>query len=177
MQLQRFGLKSKLPVMCAAAAFKVVAKGLRWPPKENLPQVLRSVPDSKILHATPNSILKWWDWQLTSHTALANALKDEITRGGAMLQTGALVTEIKCERVGVKVILESGEEITAHCVVDCRGSGVPSAQVNSSATAFNLLLSSPLDPIYGVGFAAGKRLLFAVPRADKTTTRGAVGTW
>lgn len=182
MPLRRWGIRSKYPVVGAAAVFRVMAKGLGWPPKDKLPSVIDEAPES-IFHqdvfpqdkTTP--LLKWWDWQLVSHERLVETLVGEFADANGEFRLNALVVELQSATKFAGVILENGERILAKTVIDCRGSGVPSSKVKSWTTAFNLLLENPIDPVYGVALSANKRLLFAVPRQESSGALGAIGTW
>jgi len=183
MSLNKYGMRSKYPVSAAIKVFRVIAAGLHWPPKDNLPQLRTNLADSELLRGSNTPAVQWWGWQLKSHQSLAELLAQEGQKSGVKIELGALVTDVKTGSQSAQVELETGRIVRARIVIDCRGSGVRSNKVKSHAVAFNLLLNKALDPIYGVGFTVANRLLFAVPRRIAKPNgalgpiSGAVGTW
>lgn len=179
MPLKSFGLRSRYPVLAATQLFRIFAKGLGWPERGMLPEVVRGAEDSVVYREATGSMLKWWDWQLVSHEAFVARLEESLRTAGGQLMLNALVVEIGSASKVAVISLENGTAIRARTAIDCRGSGVPSPKVSSFTTAFNLILRAPLDPKYGVALCPENRLLFAVPRPQRTSGSpgGAVGTW
>jgi glycerol-3-phosphate dehydrogenase len=184
MPLNRFGLKSRLPVTVASLLYGATLSALRspvdWPRVvggasiETKVEILRG----RVRHG----VLEWSDLLMVNPRAIAQALLRECEDLGVVVHAGTPAHEL--ERVGDvwRVKTEQGVVLSARGVVSTLGPWAQNLQGPSDlpplkvqwCKGFNLVVKKQLEPVYGVGLESSEgRLFFIVPRGEHS----AIGTW
>lgn len=186
MPLQRFGMRSALPVRVAQGLYRVIAAMAR----EKIAgqgilsarEVEKTVPVLRG-HA-PYGALLWHDVRLKDPDGMTAFLKGHLEKFEGVVHEGSKVLSVHREGAGFLVAVQSGDnhyEVSAKAVANATGpwlwglADVPrvSRPGLQWCRAFNLELRRELESRYAIGIkGAGGRLYFLVPRDGKT----AVGT-
>jgi glycerol-3-phosphate dehydrogenase len=184
MPLQRFGLKSAVPVWCASTAYGMALRSLR----SSIPAP--RIVTRKILEASapflrgrvPHGALLWHDVLMTSPHLVASFLKEEIVKQGGDIREGIKVSEVLRVNSNWIVCLENGETISAKRIVSTLGPWIQSIREPESVPKYtgkwckgiNIRLKKLIDPNYAVGIDSPEgRLFFIVPRDNQSV----IGTW
>ncbi len=172
MPLQRFGLKSRYPVACAAALYRYAARILEGASLETgyrgLEFVRREIP--LIAGASPYGVLLWTDALMKDPLRFAEVLKGELE--------GSVIEDCTVDSIvpfGDFWRVEAGHDAwTARSVVNAAGPWLfrLNRKLASPAPlwckAFNLILSRRFHEHYAIGFHGETRLYFLAPRGDIT---------
>jgi glycerol-3-phosphate dehydrogenase len=184
MPLSRFGMKSRLPVTCAALLYSAIMRANGSPlasPHIVSPEKIHSTVKTLRTNA-PYGALCWYDGVMTDPGAVTTHLTNAITSTGGSIREGTPVQRIEGGNKSFTVHTASGERFTAKCVVNTLGPWLGSVQIPERLAGFrprwckgfNLVIKQQLDPTYGIGIqSADGRLFFCVPRGTGT----AIGTW
>lgn len=184
MPLSRFGMKSRLPVTCAALLYGALLKANRSP----LPAP--HIISSQKIHSTvrtlraraPQGALCWYDAVMVDPTAVTQHLVHAITSRGGTIRESTKVKKVEGSRGDFTVHTEGGTFFRARCVVSTLGPWLETIELPTGfagqrprwCRGFNLVVKQQLDPTYGIGVeSADGRLFFCVPRGAGT----AIGTW
>lgn len=184
MPLSRFGLKSRVPVTCAALLYGALLKANRSPlaaPHIISSQKIHSTVRTLRAHA-PHGALCWHDAVMSDPAAVTRHLIQAITSQGGTIRESTRVEWISGTRGELNVHLEGGDSLRARCVVNTLGPWLETVKLPPGfagerplwCKGFNLVVKQQLDPTYGIGVeSADGRLFFCVPRGAGT----AIGTW
>ncbi len=184
MPLSRFGMKSRLPVTCAALLYSAIMRANGSPlasPHIVSPEKIHSTVKALRTNA-PYGALCWYDGVMTDPGAVTTHLTNAITSTGGSIRERTPVQRIEGGNKSFTVHTASGERFTAKCVVNTLGPWLGSVQIPERLAGFrprwckgfNLVIKQQLDPTYGIGIqSADGRLFFCVPRGTGT----AIGTW
>jgi len=184
MPLSRFGMKSRLPVTCAALLYSAIMRA------NGSPLAAPQIVSSEKIHSTvkalrtnaPYGALCWYDGVMTDPGAVTTHLTNAIASTGGSIRERTPVQRIEGGNKSFTVHTASGERFTAKCVVNTLGPWLGSVQIPERLAGFrprwckgfNLVIKQQLDPTYGIGIqSADGRLFFCVPRGTGT----AIGTW
>ncbi len=184
MPLTRFGIKSRLPVTCAALLYGALMKTNRSP----LPAP--HIISSQKIHSTartlrgraPHGALCWYDATMSDPAAITQHLMASITMKGGSIKESTRVTQVDGTRGDFTVHTEAGTSFRARCVVNTLGPWLEAIKLPAGfagqrplwCRGFNLIVKQQLDPTYGIGIESSDgRLFFCVPRGSGT----AIGTW
>lgn len=184
MPLARFGMKSKLPVMCATLLYGGIMRACRSPlptPRVlSAAQTAREVPALKDL--APHGVLQWHDGVMVEPHRITQHIVLQATSLGAVIRQGVRVTKVERTTDGFTVYSSAGESWRARAVVSTLGPWIPTIELPSGAPpprplwckGFNLIIKQQIDPTHGIGVQSPDgRLFFVVPRG----TGSAIGTW
>lgn len=182
MPLRRFGLKSRTPVAVAAAVYGAAMRMCRSP--LTTPRIISDSEFSDIMPTlrAPYGALQWHDVVMLQPELVAGMLIEAIRSRGALVQEGAVVTEVRDAARGYTVTLATGEEIGAQRVVNALGPWLTTIKVPSRirpcspqwCLGFNLIVRPQLHHSYALGAQSPDgRLFFCVPRGERTS----IGTW
>ncbi len=185
--LQAFGLKSKLPIWCAAktyASLRRLLTGAAWPHGFVSQKTLeRRIPNLADLF--PNGAFLWNDLLIANPEKFHAFLRKRLDENGVGIFENSSVLSVKRDsKTWMLGYDSSGQEQSISCkaVVNCAGPGAtalaPFTNLNnpklSWCKAFNLVVSKQLDTRHAIALQSKSgRLFFAVPRGDKT----AIGTY
>lgn len=184
MPLSSSGMKSRLPMSCAAAVYNLLARY-----EEAKPGAARTVSSDFITQKAaclaplaPRGAFLWHDALLHDPAALVRAVSEKAIACGAAHFQRTRVTAIS--REGKEFIVAVSRDgvvsrVRSKVVVDASGPWLDSlidkrnrlngALAESWCKAFNLVLSKQLDPLYAIGLhSPQRRLFFAVPRNGGT---------
>lgn len=184
MPLSRFGLKSRLPVTCAALMYGAFMrlKGSQLP-------VPRTI-SSKRVHSTIKALrercdhgaLCWCDGVMVDPHAVTQHLISQVRTSGGVIEERTPVEEVRREGEGFTVRSATGKDFCGRAVVNTLGPWLNSIALPDDCKragpawcrGFNLVIKQQIDPHYGIGIESSDgRLFFCVPRGSGT----ALGTW
>ncbi len=184
MPLKSWGLKSKLPVACAALAYGSAMRALKSPltaPKILAAKMLAEIAPQLATRA-PYGALCWHDLVITNPGLLAAQLTEQIIHAGVTLLTETKVTAVTKTTNGYTIATELGEQYLARKVVNTLGPWIRSIALPQTiidpgprwCLGFNITTSHQIHPTHAIAVeSADGRLFFAVPRGEHTT----IGTW
>ncbi len=184
MPLNRFGLKSRVPVTGAALMYGALMKA------NGSPLPAPHIISSQKIHSTvrtlrgraPHGALCWYDATMIDPPAITRHLMEVVTSKGGTIRDHTRVTSIEGSRGDFTVHAENAISFRARCVVTTLGPWLENVQLPAGfagyrprwCRGFNLVVKQQLDPTYGIGVESSDgRLFFCVPRGSGT----AIGTW
>ena len=184
MPLSRLGMKSRIPVTCAALLYGTLMKANRSP----LPAP--HIISSQKIHSTvqllrgqaSHGALCWYDAMMSDPAAVTRHLMTSITSKGSSIKESTRVTQVDGSRGDLAVHTEGGSSFRARCVVNTLGPWLETIKLPPGfpgkrplwCRGFNLVVKQQLDATYGIGVESSDgRLFFCVPRGSGT----AIGTW
>jgi glycerol-3-phosphate dehydrogenase len=184
MPLNRFGMKSRLPVTCATMLYGgiMVTQGSPLPAPSVLSHNTIQRDVFLLRDQAPHGALCWHDGLMTDPAAIVSHLKNVIATNGGHIREESPVRAVKKSGAHFTVALSSGEEIDARHVISTLGPALDRIDVPAElkgprplwCKGFNVTISRQLDPTYGIAAESSKgRLFFCVPRDSGT----AIGTW
>ncbi|MBX7137171.1 MAG: FAD-dependent oxidoreductase [Oligoflexia bacterium] len=185
--LDRFGLKSPLPVALAAwlyGGLKRLRPGLAGENRViSAAEVAKEIP--LLAGAAPNGALLWTDALLNDLHKFHDFICGRLTALGVQLVDQCAVTAVRRQPEDFVVECRRGGEphnISARYVINTLGPWINSLEKQGLVPgrtpfwckAYNLVIKKQLDAQYILGRASSKgRLFFAVPRGSAS----ALGTW
>lgn len=184
MPLTRFGVKSRIPVTCAAILYGSLMRANRSPlPAPHIISSQKIYSTVKILRdRAPHGALCWYDGVMIDPNSIIKHLVSQTTCYGAQIRESTPVNRVEGSRNNFIVRAHSGESWNARCVVNTIGPWIDGLEVPVSlqghrpkwCKGFNLIIKQQLDSKHGIGIeSADGRLFFCVPRGTGT----AIGTW
>ncbi len=184
MPLQRFGLKSRLPVTCAALLYRCIMRlcgsPLPRPRVMSASEVHREIPLLRGL--APHGALLWHDAVMLEPSKVTESLLREIAQGPVTILEGVKAASVAVADGLYEVRAQDGRAFQARSVVSTLGPFMSSVAVPEQLAGarplwckgFNITLSRQLEARYGVGIEGETgRLFFVVPRGSGS----AIGTW
>lgn len=185
MPLNRFGVKSALPVGAASLFYGAALRLLRS--SVPAPRIIsRNETQSRVPFLSgrvPHGALLWYDVVMERPELIVAYLHDRIQRRAGMLYENAEVTGIVKRGDGWSIATSIGLEVRSRIVVSTLGPWVNTLSVNGGPTegfrvfwckGVNLTVSAPIDAEHAIGIeSADGRLFFVVPR----NAGSAIGTW
>jgi glycerol-3-phosphate dehydrogenase len=184
MPLNRFGLKSRIPVTAAALMYggALTLKGseLPWPRVVGGGYVNTTIPF--LQGRSQYGALEWHDVVMTNPEMVARYLRSEAEQGGVSVREKVRVGGVARVGESYVVTLADGEVIEARSVVSTLGPWVNCIERPEGVSAvsslwckgFNITVRRQIDPRYGIGVESNDgRLFFIVPRGSDS----AIGTW
>lgn len=183
MPLERFGLKSRLPLMCALQAYRALAlaAGVETHDRAQLISAAAAEERAQLLRGRrmPGALL-WREGLLQSARSFADLIKRETQEAGAAVFEGVRVTGVARSGAAYEVSTDNGSgAFAARTVVNTAGawlqriSGPQLFKPLRWCKAFNLVIARRAVEGSAVGAPGGGRLYFAVPREEGT----AIGTF
>jgi glycerol-3-phosphate dehydrogenase len=184
MPLNRFGMKSRIPVTCAALMYGALLKA------NGSPLPAPHIISSQKIHSTvralrghaPHGALCWYDATMIDPPVITQHLVNSITSKGGTIREHSRATRIEGACDDFTVCIDDGTSVRARCVVSTLGPWLDSVEMPAEfagyrprwCRGFNLVIKQQLDPTYGIGIESSDgRLFFCVPRGSGT----AIGTW
>lgn len=186
MPLNRFGLKSYLPVTCAALAYGAIMKLFSSPLPRPTVLPRETIQDQVPLlrNRAPHGALCWYDALMLEPLKVAEHFVSVLRQKGAtILEHTAALTIEKNSSGFFTTSTSSNESFESRVVINTLGPWLDSLQLSPElkrgprpqwCKGFNLIINRQLDPTYGIGFEGRDgRLFFCTPRGTGT----AIGTW
>lgn len=185
MPLNRFGLKSALPVWCAStfygAMLSLLDSSVSAPRILSKSEAARRVPF--LAGRAPYGALLWHDVVMQHPERIISFLAEQIQLRKGVLRENTKVKGLIQRTEGWEVTLDRQGCLTAHVVVSTLGPWVNQLTIEGSLTqgfpiswckGINVSVASPLDSEYAIGVESRDgRLFFVVPREGGST----IGTW
>lgn len=184
MPLARFGLKSRVPVSCAAllygAIMRLCGSPLTRPSVISAAQVDAEIPLLRGL--APHGALCWHDALMVDPHRVTEMLLREIHTGRVTVLENTPVASVVRANDLFEVTDASGTVRRSRAVINTLGPWVSRVDIPSYlqgeqplwCKGFNITISRQLDPTFGIGVQSDEgRLFFCVPRVTGT----AIGTW
>jgi len=184
MPLTAFGLKSRVPVSCAAllygALMRLCGSPLKVPTVLSAAQVNEEIPLLRGL--APYGALRWHDVLMTEPKEIAEMLIRESQVGPVTILEGTAVSSVVRSQNLFEVMDSCGTLRRSRAVVNTLGPWVSRVDIPSYlhgkqplwCRGFNISISRQLEPTHGIGVQSDEgRLFFCVPRGTGT----AIGTW
>ena len=185
MPLNRFGLKSKIPVAIAGRfyqGFLLAAKSAL-----NAPSVIDKNKISKIFgddfNLAPFGGLLWYDLKISDLNGFHRSIIESVQCDGINIKESVVVEGV--DRIGEErfiVRLDNGHHLEANLIINCSGPWINNIKTPAGFSsvfpkwqkAFNVILSRQIHPTHALGISSPSgRLFFLVPRGIET----AIGTW
>jgi glycerol-3-phosphate dehydrogenase len=186
MPLNRLGLKSHLPVACAALAYGGFMRLFRSPLQR--PTVVRSSKIEELVpllrNRAPHGALCWYDALMLEPLRIAEQLVSSLRKMGVTVLENSAALSVEKNGAGLfTTITSSQERFESRVVINTLGPWLDSLKLSADINhgprplwckGFNLTINRQIDPTYGIGFEGRDgRLFFCTPRGTGT----AIGTW
>ena len=194
MPLARFGLKSRLPVSCAALLYatlmRLCGSPLKTPSILSVADINGSIPLLRGL--APHGALCWHDAVMTEPQKVTELLVRGLLVRGLPVR-GSLSEHVTIyENTAVQSVVKNGDHFEvrdtkgglwcSRFVVNALGPWLPHVSVPAElqgirprwSRGFNITIARQLDPTYGIGVqSADGRLFFTLPRGSGSS----IGTY
>jgi glycerol-3-phosphate dehydrogenase len=171
MPLNRWGVKSFLPLAVAAFLYHMLGKFQNS--KVPCPSLVRNVEAGLLSNKSKYGLLRWYDGWLRDHSKLVVVLREFLIGLGVDIKENLPVLAIDCLNSGYVVSTDSTKEKFRSVVTACgpweTKEPIGSFPDNKVALAFNIIIDRKLELQEGVAAeSADGRLFFIVPRLDGT---------
>jgi len=184
MTLKRFGLKSRIPVTCAAilygAIMRLCGSPLKRPSVLSAETVNETIPLLRGL--APHGALCWHDAVMVEPQRVTEMLMREATTGPVEIKEHTPVASVTRVDDLFEVRGSCGTTWRSRAVANTLGPWISKVEIPEYlhgeqplwCKGFNITISRQLDPTYGIGVESEDgRLFFCVPRGQGS----AIGTW
>lgn len=184
MPLTKFGLKSRLPVACAALLYRTFMQASRSPliPPRTLSSHEAESLAPFLVGKVPYGALCWYDAVMSEPSLVRNYLVERCTQSGVTILTNRPVVSLARSGRDFEIRDQEGTVWSAPRVVNSMGPWLDTLNLPSEfaglrpgwCKGFNLIVSRQFDAQCGISLEGSDgRLFFCVPRGSGT----AIGTW